>query len=193
MELVDAYRLALVAFRDRVAEVRADQWSAPTPCTEWSVRQLVNHVVYEERWSVPLIEGATLASVGDRFEGDLLGDDPAGATRTAVDASVRAVGEPGALDRTVELSIGPTPATEYVRQLLADHVVHGWDLAAAIGADRAIDDDLVSTVGGWFGPMEDAYRAGGIIADRVALPAGAGAQARLIAAFGRDPMWAGAA
>ena len=49
-----------------------------TPCTEWDVRALVNHVLGEIRWAVPLFAGSTIAEVGDRFDGDLLGDDPVG-------------------------------------------------------------------------------------------------------------------
>jgi len=189
MELLDAYRRALGEFADRVTAVRPGQWSDPTPCTGWTVRELVNHLVYEDRWTVPLINGAALADVGDRFEGDLLGDDPAATARDAVAESVAAVSAPGALSRTVELSSGDTPAEEYVRQLLADHVVHGWDLAAATGGDRRLDPDLVRTVAEWFPAHEAGYRAGGAIAEAVDVPADASPQDRLIAAFGRDPGW----
>jgi uncharacterized protein (TIGR03086 family) len=157
------------------------------------VRQLVNHIVYEDRWTVPLINGASLGSVGNRFEGDLLGDDPVAETRDALAEAAAAVSAPGALSRTVELSFGMTPASEYVRQLLADHLVHGWDLAAAIDADRDLDDGLVDEVNVWFPANEEGYRAGGAIAAAVEVPADARTQDRLIAAFGRDPRWTGAA
>ncbi|HEV7707665.1 MAG TPA: TIGR03086 family metal-binding protein [Asanoa sp.] len=193
MELIAAYRRALGGFGDLVAQVRPNQWAAPTPCEAWTVRQLVNHIVYEDRWTVPLINGASLGSVGNRFEGDLLGDDPVAETRDALAEAAAAVSAPGALSRTVELSFGMTPASEYVRQLLADHLVHGWDLAAAIDADRDLDDGLVDEVNVWFPANEEGYRAGGAIAAAVEVPADARTQDRLIAAFGRDPRWTGAA
>ncbi|GAA1867882.1 TIGR03086 family metal-binding protein [Asanoa iriomotensis] len=189
MELIAAYRRALGEFGDQVARIRPDQWDDPTPCTDWTVRELVNHLVYEDRWSVPLINGASLGSIGDRFEGDLLGADPVTSARDAAAESVAAASAPGALNRTVELSFGMTPTEEYLRQLLADHVVHGWDLAAATGADRDLDADLVREVAEWFPANEAGYRAGGAIAAAVEVPAGAGTQDRLIAAFGRDPRW----
>jgi uncharacterized protein (TIGR03086 family) len=193
MELIAAYQRALGGFGDLVAQVRPDQWAAPTPCQAWTVRELINHIVYEDRWTVPLINGAGLGSVGNRFEGDLLGDDPVATTRDALAEAAAAVSAPGALSRTVELSFGPTPASEYVRQLLADHLVHGWDLAAAIDADRDLDDGLVDEVNVWFPANEEGYRAGGAIAPAVDVPADARTQDRLIAAFGRDPRWTGAA
>ena len=56
--------------------VGEDQWGAPTPCADWDVRELVNHVAGEDLWTAPLLEGSTIEEVGDRFDGDLLGDDP---------------------------------------------------------------------------------------------------------------------
>jgi uncharacterized protein (TIGR03083 family) len=63
-------------FDRRVAEVGADQWALDTPCTEWNVRTLVNHVTVEDLWVPPLLRGATIEEIGDRFDGDQLGDDP---------------------------------------------------------------------------------------------------------------------
>ena len=164
-------------------------WSAPTCGADWNVRELVNHIVYEDRWTVPLVRGAALADVGDRFEGDLLGGDPSGAARDAAAEADEAFSEPGALERTVELSFGSTPAREYGYQLLADHLVHAWDLAAAVGADRRLDADVVRAVADWFGDNEAGYRRSGAIAERVEVGPDASGQDRLIAAFGRDPGW----
>jgi uncharacterized protein (TIGR03086 family) len=189
MDLVEPFRRSLDEFTDRVRQVRPEQWSAPTPCVGWDVRTLVNHVVGEDRWMVPLFAGATIAEVGDRFDGDLLGDDPVAAASDAAAQAAATVGEPDALDRTVHLSFGETPAEEYVRQLLADHLVHSWDLAAAIGADRRLDPEALRVCAAWFVEREELYRRGGAIGARVAVASDASEQDRLIAAFGRDPAW----
>jgi uncharacterized protein (TIGR03086 family) len=189
MELVEIYRRSLAEFTDRVRQVGPDQWGGPTPCTDWDVRALVNHVVGEDRWTGPMMAGQTIAEVGDRFDGDLLGADPATATADAVAEADRAVAEPGALGRTVHLSFGDTPAEEYVRQLLADHLVHAWDLAVAIGADRTLDPTVVSACAEWYADREDMYRQAGAVAAKVTVPDGASEQDRLLGAFGRDPAW----
>lgn len=189
MDLVTAYRRSLAGFTRRVARVGPGQWSAPTPCVDWDVRTLTNHLVGEDRWAVPLLAGVTLAEVGDRFDGDLLGDDPAATAAEAAREAEAAVIAPGALDRTVHLSFGDAPASEYVYQLLADHLVHSWDLAVAIGADSRLDPDALGVCADWFASREEMYRAGGAIGARVPVPESAGAQDRLIAAFGRDPAW----
>ena len=187
MALIDLYRDSVQAFAARVATVGPEQWSRPTPCADWDVRALVNHVVSEQRWSVPLFAGSTIAEVGDKFDGDVLGGDPVlSSTEAAEDASA-AVSESGAMDRTVHLSFGDTPAVEYVHQLLADHLIHGWDLAAAIGADTTIDPDGLAECATWFDEREDLYRSGGAIGPRVELAPDASDTDRLVARFGRDP------
>ena len=94
---------------------------------------LVHHVVEEQRWAPPLFAGATIAEVGDRFAGDLLGADPVATLDEASRAALAAAEAPGALDRTVHLSFGDVDAAEYAMQLAADHLIHAWDLAVALG------------------------------------------------------------
>ena len=179
------HRRAVEEFDERVRAVGDDQWELPTPCSDWNVRQLVNHLVYEDRWTVPLMEGGTIAEVGDRYEGDLLGDRPKAAWDESSAEAVRSVQADGALDRVVDLSSGPTPAPEYVSQLYADHLIHASDLARAVGADESLDPELVDGCAAWFASMEDLYRSIGAIGERPDTPPGADPQTVLLAAFGR--------
>jgi uncharacterized protein (TIGR03086 family) len=181
----ELHRRAVEEFDARVRAVGDDQWELPTPCSDWNVRQLVNHLVYENRWTVPLMGGGTIAEVGDRYEGDLLGDDPKGAWDESSKEAVQSVLADGALERVVDLSSGPTAAREYVSQLFADHLIHAWDLARAVGSDERLDPELVDACAAWFASMEATYRAIGAIGDRPETPPGADAQTTLLAAFGR--------
>ncbi|NJC72406.1 TIGR03086 family protein [Planosporangium thailandense] len=189
MDLVDVYRHSLTEFIDRVHRVHPEQWPEATPCQGWDVRALVNHLVSQDRWTVELLGGATIGQVGGRFDGDLLGTDPIGAVTEAAKRAEEAVAEPGVLDRTVHLSFGETPAEEYVLELLADHLIHSWDLAAAIGVDRRLDPELVRICAEWFTERAEVYRHAGLIGPVVELPAPTGEQDQLLAAFGRDPAW----
>jgi uncharacterized protein (TIGR03086 family) len=189
MDLLDLYRRSLAEFTRRVPQVSPDQWDHPTPCAGWDVRTLVNHLVYEDRWTPPMFAGATIAEVGDQHEGDLLGADPVASANDAAAEAESAVAEPGALDRTVHLSFGDTPAAEYAYQLLADHLIHSWDLAVAIGVDSGLDPEAVQECARWFADREELYRQAGAIGARVEVPESASEQDRLIAAFGRDPHW----
>lgn len=183
---VALYVRATEVFDTRVRAVRPDQWANATPCTEWTVRQLVNHVAVEDLWVPPLLAGKTIADVGDAYDGDQLGDDPAAAWSRALAGARQAVQEPGAAERTVHLSYGDERAGEYLLQLFADHLIHGWDVARAIGGDTDLPADLVDECTTYFARMEVTYRNIGAIADRVDVPAGADPQTRLLAAFGRS-------
>jgi uncharacterized protein (TIGR03086 family) len=190
MDVTDLHRRTVAEFVKRLEGV-GDQWDAPTPCRDWDVRALVNHVVYEDVWTVPMMEGATIAEVGDRFEGDLLGNDPVAAGRAAADAATIAAASGLVAGRTVHLSFGDTPAEEYAYQLSADHLIHGWDLAAATGGDRRFDPRLVDTLAAWFADREATYRSAGAIAERPPGDTPEDPQDRLITAFGRRPDWSG--
>ncbi|MBV9291030.1 MAG: TIGR03086 family protein [Frankiales bacterium] len=184
-ELVDRFERAHRHFGSLVHRVPADRWGAPTPCADWDVRALVNHLVYEARWAVPLLEGATIADVGDRFDGDLLGDDPVGSYDDALAAASAAVSSPGALDRTVHLSYGETPATGYLAQLTGDFVVHAWDLARGIGADDELDADLVAWVDAETRPNAEMLAQSGLFDPPVDVAPDADPQTRMLALFGR--------
>lgn len=186
VDVPDLHQRASREFAERLRQVSDDQWDRPTPCSDWDVRALAHHLVYENVWTPPMMEGATVAEVGDRFEGDLLGDDPKAAFDAASARAVTAIGAPGAMERTVHLSFGDFPGREYAMQLFADHLIHAWDLARAIGADERLDPDLVAACGEWFSPQEEAYRAAGAIGPRAPVAGDADPQTQLLAAFGRQ-------
>ena len=188
IDVVELYRRASEGFIARVHAIQPEDWRRSTPCTDWDVRALVHHVVEEQRWVPPLLGGATIEEVGDALSGDLLGEDPdASAQRAATEAEAAVAGTRPPKGK-VHLSYGDEDPDEYIRQLVADHLVHGWDLAAATGGDTRFDPELVSEVATWFVAREDLYRTGGAIAARPP-NSSSDPQDRLIAAFGRDPDW----
>ncbi|WP_060878044.1 TIGR03086 family metal-binding protein, partial [Streptomyces scabiei] len=175
-------------FGARVHAVRDDQWGADTPCAEWSVRDLVNHLVSEQLWVPCLVrDGCMIEEVGDTFGGDLLGTDPAASWDTAAHSAREAFAAPGALDRTVHLSYGDTPAVAYCGQMVADIVVHAWDLSRAIGADERLPGELVRFAVDEIAPYAGDLEKSGLFAAPVAPPARADAQTRLLCLLGRRP------
>lgn len=181
----ELYLRACDVFDARVRSVGPDQWAAPTPCTEWDVRTLVNHVTVEDLWAPPLLEGRTMAEVGDAFDGDQLGDDPVAAWTAAVDAARNAAAEPGVTARTVHLSYGDESAAEYLMQMFVDHLVHAWDLAQATGGETRLPSDLVELCAESFREREAMMREFGLIGPRVETSAEADPQARMLATMGR--------
>ncbi|MGW0822620.1 TIGR03086 family metal-binding protein [Streptomyces sp. NPDC002845] len=179
---------ALDLFGERVHAVGDDQWEVGTPCAEWTVRDLVNHLVSEQLWVPPLVrDGAMIEEVGEAFDGDLLGPDPAASWDTAARCSRAAFAAPGALDRTVHLSYGDAPAVAYCAQMIADLVVHTWDLSRAIGAPERLPDDLVKFAVREVTPYAADLEKSGLFAAPVEPPPGADVQTKLLCLLGRRP------
>lgn len=186
-DLVELFERSVDGFGERVHAVPDDGWHGSTPCTDWDVRTLVNHLVNEARWMAPLLAGKTIDEVGDALDGDLLGDDPKAAWGAAAAEAKAAVAEPGAAERTVHLSFGDTQGSDYIAQVLGDHVIHTWDLARAVGADERLDPELVALVLAGLAPQVEEWRSAGIFGDRVEVADDADAQTRLLALTGRRP------
>ncbi len=180
---------AIDGFGRRLDKVGAEQWTAATPCADWDVRTLVNHVVGELLWIPPLLDGKTIADVGDRFDGDVLGDDPHATWKSAVADARAAASQPGVQARTVHLSFGDFPGSEYLGQITSDLAIHCWDLARAVGADDQLDAPLVAFVDSFLSPQIDAWRGAGAFGPAVEVDAAASAQERLLAQTGRSPSW----
>ncbi len=176
-------------FGRRIESVDAAQWTAPTPCGEWNVHDLVNHVMGEVLWIAPLLEGKTIEEVGDRFDGDVVGADPTAMWRAAREAALAAAGEAGAPERQVHLSSGDAVATAYLGEVTADMIVHSWDLARALGGDDTLEPAFVTFATGILGPLIDSWRGAGVLGPAVEVAADASPQVRLLAQTGRSADW----
>jgi len=176
---------AVEGFADRVQRVRDAQWTAATPCAEWDVRALVNHVAGELRWIPPLLEGKTIADVGDELSGDLLGEDPMSSWAAAARKATGAALEPGAVDRTVHLSYGDRPAGAYLSEVAGDIVVHTWDLARAVGSDEHLDENSVRRAYEALKPMDAMVRQPKVFGPKLSPPPGSDLQTEFLYFLGR--------
>jgi uncharacterized protein (TIGR03086 family) len=183
--LLEQYDHALAEFDTRVRQVRDDQWSNATPCSDWDVRALVSHVTDEQRWAPYLLGGGSVSDAGDRFAGDPLGDDPAAAWQRESVAARDAFHADGALDQTVSLSFGETSARDYLWQMTVDATVHAWDLARGIEVDDQLDPELVRRIHHETEKDTEMLAASGLFDPPVPVAAHASLQTRMLALFGR--------
>jgi uncharacterized protein (TIGR03086 family) len=126
------------------------------------VRALVNHVVGGCIRHRMLLHGAQAHEVEATRTVDHLGADPVAAFAAEAGAAVACFHEDGALERTVHHPAGDRTGRELLSMRILDSAVHGWDLARAIGADEALDDDVVAfllayTVDLDLGPQQRAF------------------------------------
>ena len=184
-DLITLFGRAADGFGRRVHQVGDDQWHNETPCDEWDVRVLVNHVTVEQLWVPPLAGGSTVADIGDALDGDQLGDDPVAAWDGAVAASAAAFGDPAVLAGTVSLSAGEKATEEYCWEMTTDALIHTWDLARGIGADEALDPELVDLVYERILPIAEHLQETGLFKPPVPVPDDSALQTKLLALFGR--------
>jgi len=186
-DLLLLFQRAQAQFTDRVDAVAPGEWDAPA-LPAWSVADLVAHLTSEQLWVPPLLAGELPDAVAPRIPTDpaeLLGGDPLTAWETAADGSLAAWASLDGLDRSVQLSGGPTPAGDYLVEMTADLTVHAWDLARAIGGVTQLDAELVAAAGRYADQRLGEGGVPGLIGPPVPVPPGADPQTRLLARFGR--------
>ncbi|WP_066042719.1 TIGR03086 family metal-binding protein [Herbiconiux solani] len=168
-------------FAVRVAAVT--DWDAPTPDTEWRIRDLVSHVIEEQQWVPWLLSGLSTRQAKSRLrpiEADLHHEwhrYSLAATTAWHDADP---------DSLVNLASDTVPVAEYLKEQVSDVTIHSWDLARAVGAEERLDEELIAAVWTVFEPQRDALEASGLFASPVPVPEDAPLQSRLLALTGRD-------
>ena len=141
-----------------IAEVTPQQWTSQTPCSEWNVRDLVNHMTGTTKFFVISARRGTPADAPDA---DHPGDDPAAAFTAAATESLKTWQSAGAVDGMVSLPF-EMPAIVALGINLIDIGTHCWDIAEAVGADHGLTTSLVSMIDHWNREVvTDQVRSGG--------------------------------
>ena len=180
--LPDVHRAALAATGRIVAGITSDQLHASTPCDDYDVHGLLQHLIGGNFWVAPLVEGKTIAQVGDTLDREF---DTDHYNVSAQEADV-AFSEPGAMQKPVAVSYGPVPAEVYAGHRFLDVLIHGWDLAKATGQDTTLDPELVDACFEVIAPQMDMLKASGMFGTEVKVAADADNQTKLLALLGRQ-------
>ncbi len=184
-DIAALHRGALGSTREFVAGVGDDQWALSTPCGDWSVRELVNHIVAGNLWAAELATGRTIDEVGSALDGDMLGADPVAAYDASAKAAADAFEAPGALDAPCAVSYGPVPGSVYAGHRFLDVLIHGWDVAAATGQGTDLDPNLVDGCWEVVRPQLALLQSSGAFGTAAIASADDSPQANLLAALGR--------
>ena len=141
-----------------IGSVSAEQWDGSTPCREWTVRDLVNHMTGTTTF---LGAAAARRTPDGPPDADHLGDDPLGSFSAAAAATTAAWRSEGALEGMVSIPV-EMPAVACLGVNIIDTGTHCWDLATAIGADVGLSADLVAMIDQWNRQIvSDEVRSGG--------------------------------
>jgi uncharacterized protein (TIGR03086 family) len=182
-------RAACASTEKILQNVRPEHRDLPTPCTEWSVHDLTNHVLGTLELGRALLSDdlpSGLAGPGEVPAEDLVGADPLAAYQPRAEAVVAAA-TPDNVGRVHATPLGDMPGAVLLGFTTVDVFVHGWDLAKATAQDATLDPQLAESVLAFArGTLTDETRAPRI-GPEVAVGDDADATARLVAFFGRVP------
>ena len=174
-DLLDVYQRAS---EWTVGKVRggAGKLGATTPCDDWNVRALLNHMLETQHYFLGTARGVATSPPSPQPP-ELLGDDPVAAFEDVRAQMLSSFGEDGVIERT-GLSLGIASS---------DQALHGWDLAKATGQDATMPDGLPEAIYELiYGRFTDEQRKG-IFKPEVTVGPRASAQDKLLAYTGRDP------
>jgi uncharacterized protein (TIGR03086 family) len=186
MDPIENFERAVDIAHAVMQKVTAGDLDKSTPCTEWTVRALANHMV---GGCLLFSRAARGEAVTDRpAPTDLLGEDPSAAYGRAAEAATESWNEPGALERTLTIPAGQLPGNLAIGILTTDQLIHACDLAHALGHDLQVPEDLAeSTLTFMEGLITPERRGPGKpFAEAVAAPEGADILQRMIAFSGRQ-------
>ena len=179
-EVPDRYTAIANGFSARVDACNDQSWSRPTPCTEWTTRDILEHVVGVHRRVLALLHGRTAATLGPD-------DDPVAAWRDATSTLQAALRDPAEATRTLATPFGEMSFEYLVSHMIcSDSLVHTWDLARATGQDEHLDSHAVEVAWSWMESAGDRLRASGDFGPPISPPPGADTQTRLLCFLGRD-------
>ena len=174
-DLLDLYDRGS-AWAVEVVSGAVNDLDATTPCEEWNVRTLLNHMLDAQRYFLSAARGEQASPPGATAP-EILSDDPAGDFRKMRTDMLAAYSDPEVRERT-GISLGIA---------FSDLLLHTWDLARATGQDETLDPDKCAEMLEGMLPMDEALRQSGHYGPRVAVPADADVQTRLLAFIGRTP------
>jgi len=154
-ETLDRYQAIAGGFSARLNGLSEGQWSAATPCPEWTVRDVVSHVVGVHRRINATLDGSTPEEVAP--DADLLAEWPA-----ATSAVAESLADEERASKVVNSAFGDQPFESMVGRLLCgDTLVHTWDIARATGQDETLDPHAVAKCIEFLGPIDEAIRRPG--------------------------------
>jgi uncharacterized protein (TIGR03086 family) len=185
MDDLEALSSATEEFRRRLDLVGDDQWHSATPCGQWDVTVLVEHIAGGNRMGELLLHGADAQASLDGVR-SIVGTDLRAAFESASRDQIAAFAEDGALDRTVHHIVMDMPGSTLLMFRTSDLAIHAWDLAMGIGADPTLDPELVASIWTRLEPIAPLLSASGMFGEPTGeLPDSASAQDKLLHATGR--------
>ncbi|MGD0284690.1 MAG: TIGR03086 family metal-binding protein [Candidatus Saccharimonadales bacterium] len=184
MDLKLLFKNCLATASAVIKQVKPNRYYDLTPDTEWNVLALVKHMLSELSWAADILDGKTVADVGTKYDGDLIGDDLFKNWTKAANRALNSLAKVD-LNQTVHLSFGDFNAAYYIQQQGNDQLIHAWDLGQAIQVSVKFDPVISKYLYEAALPHKRELAASGLFAPAIKVPESATIQTKLLALLGR--------
>ena len=174
---IDLYSAAVKGTREIIGGVQSSQLGDSTPCGEWNVQALMDHIV----GGTGVLWGSLAGAAPETPQGS----SPVAAFEAGTAKALDAAKVPGALEKTILSPLGDMPGGQLLAAFFMETLIHGWDLAKATGQSTDMPADLAETCHAMFGPSADEMRQSGVFGPRVDVADDATTQIKLLGALGR--------
>lgn len=193
----DVFILAIESLERVVSQIKDDQWEMVLPASfkshrdqdDVKLRTLINYHAYDIAWVPDTLSGKTMGEVGkDKFDGDLLGDDPKSSFGAIVDkarTAAKTVSDEQ-LDTIAHLSFGDYKVREYFWQINMFHGLRARDIAKVIGVDPSLPQALVQGIWDEVSPQAEEWRKLGVFGPEIKVSVEAPLLDRLMGLTGRS-------
>jgi uncharacterized protein (TIGR03086 family) len=182
------YLYALDMATKVVSQVEPEQMNLPTPDTEWTVHDLLQHITYELAWTADIVEGNTIAAVGDKYEGELFTADVV-ETWHRYEVLARSAVELCDVHAIAHLSYADKPVEEYLFEAGTDQLVHAWDLGQAIGVQVTFDEEVARLLYDMASARHKDLSDSGLFGTPIDVPESSSTQMKLLGLLGRSETW----
>ena len=194
MNEIDVFILSDRALGSVVDQIKDEQWSMNMPAEfkrkdgkDITLREIINYHAYDDAWVPDILAGKTMEEVGkEKFDGDLLKEDPKGAFKAIADKACEAA-KTADLNRITHLTYGDFPTSEYLKHVTLFRGMRAHDIAKVLGVDTKLPTDLVQGMWDEFAPYAEDWRKMGVFGPKVEVPETAPLQDRLLGLTGRQP------
>lgn len=185
MEAYERIEKATALASEAIHNVKPDQLSDPTPCSEFDVKALLNHLLGGMSMLTTAAQGEKAQAPTEDLVGD--GSDVAARYDAAREKLLSVINDPKVFDATWQMPFGDLPGKMMAGIAFMEHATHTWDVRKATGQDTELPPDLVAEVDSVVRPMDAMLRMPGVCAAAVTVPDNASATDKLMAFLGRQP------
>ena len=185
MDAKKFFKYNLITATKIISKIRTSDFGRSTPCSDWNVKQLAAHLLYELSWVSDIVTGKTIDEVGDKYDGNLVGINLFNSWNNAASKALSSV-ENADLKSIAHLSFADVTNDYYIWQFGGELLIHAWDLSVGVDKPIKFNVEVANTFYRRIRPRSEELQNSGLFAPPLPTKASDPTQVKLLAIFGRS-------